>query len=248
MQLRYSILGLLCWFLAACGTVAEAPLQLTPAPTPTPAAEEAPYIYYYSRLHNAFIVERADGTDSFVLGEGVMPEDYGYVTDLQWSPTGRYFAWRGWNSWRYSEIYQPFIVRGDNYRVSLPVELYNYNNIHRYFLHWSPVADIVIIQMDYYDDVLEEYVTLIVIYDVENERQVIRREFRNTRYRLESMWSRNGQAIIVRQTRDELPDRQWQIDLDGTTTYIGYKHVETYESSMMDYNLARTTLFQAIHL
>ncbi|HML22685.1 MAG TPA: WD40 repeat domain-containing protein [Aggregatilinea sp.] len=62
---------------------------------------DAPYIYYYSNVHNAFVIERADGTDTHLLGEGVtgpapvigeLPSAVA-VSGPGWSPSGKWFAW-----------------------------------------------------------------------------------------------------------------------------------------------------------
>ncbi|MCI0711872.1 MAG: hypothetical protein L0154_17075 [Chloroflexi bacterium] len=55
---------------------------------------DAPYIQYYSDYLNAFVIERADGSDSRVLGEGLFPPDAWSVSshDMKWSPSGEWLA------------------------------------------------------------------------------------------------------------------------------------------------------------
>jgi hypothetical protein len=36
------------------------------------SASDAPYIFYYSAALNGFVIERADGTDSRIIGQNVM--------------------------------------------------------------------------------------------------------------------------------------------------------------------------------
>jgi WD40 repeat protein len=55
----------------------------------------APYLYYFSDLAHGFVIERADGTDSRVLAQNVMPPDYTIVAGPGWSPSGKWFAWTG---------------------------------------------------------------------------------------------------------------------------------------------------------
>lgn len=89
--------------------------------SPCQAQEPAnPYIYYYSDTFNAFIIERADGTDTRVLGDGLMPwpeEDQAMEVDGPgWSPSGRWFAWTYAYVDAYggrSEICNPLIVSAD---------------------------------------------------------------------------------------------------------------------------------------
>src|SRR5687767_4111577 len=58
---------------------------------PTPDSR-APHIYFFSGLRNAFVVERADGTDSFLLGEGLVG-GHDELGRVEWSPSGHYFSW-----------------------------------------------------------------------------------------------------------------------------------------------------------
>lgn len=53
--------------------------------------ELAPFIYYEAR--DGYIIERADGTDSHILGEVLTVESTQF--DASWSPSGAWLAWRG---------------------------------------------------------------------------------------------------------------------------------------------------------
>lgn len=79
-----------------------------------------PYVYYFSDTLNAFIIERADGTDTRVLGDGLMALTGGshdiHVAGPGWSPSGRWFVWtaaqvsnsgHGWSG------YRPYVLRAD---------------------------------------------------------------------------------------------------------------------------------------
>jgi hypothetical protein len=62
--------------------------------TPT-TVDDVPYIYYYSGALNGIVIERADGTDSRIIGQGLVDDAasiYG-VQGAGWSPDGRWFAW-----------------------------------------------------------------------------------------------------------------------------------------------------------
>jgi hypothetical protein len=53
-----------------------------------------PYIYYYSNALNAFVIERANGTDSRLLGQNVMPPQRAdLILGPGWSPDGNWLAW-----------------------------------------------------------------------------------------------------------------------------------------------------------
>jgi WD40 repeat protein len=80
--------------------LATALVVLPAVPSPLTASsaaqtEDAPYLYYYSDILKAFVIERADGTDSRTLATNVMPENYNYVSGPGWSPSGKWFAWTG---------------------------------------------------------------------------------------------------------------------------------------------------------
>lgn len=57
------------------------------------AQSDAPYVQYYSRVLGAFVIERADGSDSHLFAPDVMPDEHQAVRILGWSPGGEYFAW-----------------------------------------------------------------------------------------------------------------------------------------------------------
>ncbi len=55
--------------------------------------DEVPYLYYFSREFNAFIVERADGTDRHWLGQGLARENASNIDGPGWSQSGEWLAW-----------------------------------------------------------------------------------------------------------------------------------------------------------
>lgn len=57
-----------------------------------------PYLYYYSRLFGGIIVERADGSDSRLIGADVIPPGTSGIGGPGWSPSGNYFAAYGASS------------------------------------------------------------------------------------------------------------------------------------------------------
>jgi hypothetical protein len=66
---------------------------------------EAPYLYYYSHALNGIVIERADGTDSRIVGQGLIryPKQVFAVSGPGWSPDGRWFAWRTAHHWEWDE-------------------------------------------------------------------------------------------------------------------------------------------------
>lgn len=118
--------------------------------TPTSPAvhaqtSSAPYLYYYSDVLHAFIVERADGTDSHVLAEGVMPPLHEGADGVEidgpgWSPSGQWFGWSLAEESRdnlLSVAPIPYLINLDGRRFDLPAGLTNFA------LAWSPQEDIL---------------------------------------------------------------------------------------------------------
>jgi WD40 repeat protein len=55
---------------------------------------DAPYIYYYSDVLNAFVVERADGTDTHLIAQELMNERTADIRLTDWSPNGEWLVWQ----------------------------------------------------------------------------------------------------------------------------------------------------------
>jgi len=77
-------------------------------------ADNVPYIYYYSNVLNGIVIERVDGTDSRIIGQGLMPESATVVDGPGWSPDGRWFVWRG-----YQPLEFGFYMPQGSYGVSI---------------------------------------------------------------------------------------------------------------------------------
>jgi WD40 repeat protein len=54
-------------------------------------SDTPPYLYYFSPPLNAFVIERADGSESRLLGQGTFEQGTNFATG-EWSPSGRWFA------------------------------------------------------------------------------------------------------------------------------------------------------------
>src|SRR5690349_11466173 len=53
-------------------------------------SSKAPFMYYYSDFVDSWIIERADGTDSRMIGAGLTIND---PFSMEWSHSGEWFAW-----------------------------------------------------------------------------------------------------------------------------------------------------------
>ncbi len=101
-------------------------LLLAVVPITSAQNEPTPYLYYYASTIDALVIERADGTDSRIIGHG-LADDSG----AGWSPSGEWYA-----SVRNEQAHL-IHVSGQNH-WSLPREL-------GYGLRWSPTEDLLFI-------------------------------------------------------------------------------------------------------
>src|SRR5690606_39134918 len=119
-------------------------------------SEAAPYLYYFSEERHAFVIERADGTDSRLLGQGSIPinavgADGADGADGAWSASGEYFAWatrKRWLEWvdprQTNEAEEAFgILRSDGSAVPLDLP----EGIWRHRFAWSPTGDHVLLTL-----------------------------------------------------------------------------------------------------
>ncbi len=101
----------------------------------------APYFYYFA--NNAFIVERADGTDTHVIGGSRMAQTYkdakGYETDGPgWSPSGNWFAWTFAYGNTNATPYKPHVVSIDGSRWVTVLDTLQHAQ-----LAWAPHCDLL---------------------------------------------------------------------------------------------------------
>ncbi len=114
-----------------------APLTANPSTRAQDTAAN-PYIYYYSDLDNAFIIERADGTETRLLAQGLMPDATNGVDGPGWSPSGKWFAWNA----RFYGAYNTqnlgaYAIRADGSRTMT----FPYPDVN---LYWSPSSDLLL--------------------------------------------------------------------------------------------------------
>ncbi len=108
------------------------------------APSEAPYLYYYSDVLNAFVIERADGSDSRMIGQNIMPEVRNLFTGPGWSPSGDWFAWTAYKNrgaiGGYTGPTWSYVVSTHTGEVFDPV-----NGLEEAILSWSPQADYLLV-------------------------------------------------------------------------------------------------------
>jgi hypothetical protein len=104
-------------------------------------ASDAPYIFYYSAALNGFVIERADGTDSRIIGQNVMEQPARNLTGPGWSPSDRWLAW----SVVHPEPYQ--YLPGQGYLINIDGQRFNALDEFQciYSMLWHPTEDILLV-------------------------------------------------------------------------------------------------------
>lgn len=122
-------------------------LVIAPAANAQEGEDEAPYLYYYSTLLNGIVIERADGSDSRVIGGDVMPPETDTVYG-EWSPTGEWFAWRsGVDDGPGYSTRKAWIISADgSNRLTM---LDNLRDVQQ--MAWSPVEDLLFLRDSHSD-------------------------------------------------------------------------------------------------
>jgi hypothetical protein len=98
-----------------------------------------PYLYYYSDYLNAFVVERADGSDSRMIGQGLVPKGDNIFIGSGWSPSGNWFAW--------TSYFNGGAIGGTGESISYVIAtdtgepFKRVNGLANAFLAWSPNED-----------------------------------------------------------------------------------------------------------
>src|SRR5690349_2829285 len=108
------------------------------------SASDEPYIYYYSLPQQAFILERADGTDSRILATYMFPENHENILGPGWSYSGEWFAWTS-NS-QGGTLYDmdvELVNRISGERLTLTPEFGKQHRVDT--MLWSPASDLLLV-------------------------------------------------------------------------------------------------------
>ncbi|MFN8374727.1 MAG: hypothetical protein U0694_17830 [Anaerolineae bacterium] len=120
--------------------------------------EPPPYLYYYTDTLNAFVIERADGSDSRTFGAGLTPSQANVILGPGWSPDGHWFAWQTlYTAGPAGSYLEGFVVNVDNsQRLTLLDEFADIE-----LMNWSPDGHYLLVsgcrQICYRDDHLLSY-------------------------------------------------------------------------------------------
>lgn len=118
-------------------------------------SSDTPYIYYYSDGLNAWVIERADGTDTHILGEGLVqkaPEAYSVAVDGPgWSPSGKWLAFSAQSVFSYPfrgiDDNKPYIISSDG-SSQLPC----IGQLQHAQMAWSPHEDLLLVAANFVKD------------------------------------------------------------------------------------------------
>ena len=129
--------------------------QLLNIQAQNPQDNPVPYLYYYSNFYNAIVVERADGTDTHLVGAGFAPEQTNDALSVGWSTSGRWLAWipRYLGVATYDELYAPIIVDTLSNQPAIEFE----PSLSASYLEWSPTDDWLLMTVSEDSPITEEY-------------------------------------------------------------------------------------------
>ena len=103
---------------------------------------DTPYLYYYSNTLKGIVIERTDGTDSRLLGGGLVDEHVHMTHGPGWSPDGQWFAWQVETSGSfYSNIGKGYAVHIDGEQTLDLLEGFSCV----YSMRWHPTQNILLI-------------------------------------------------------------------------------------------------------
>lgn len=107
------------------------------------SSDDVPYLYYYSNVLKGIVIERADGTDSFILGRGLVEENVQWSRGPGWSTDGTWFAWH--TEPEPSEPLVRTVAKG--YAVSINGQILSILSEFPcvYEMHWHPTDNILLV-------------------------------------------------------------------------------------------------------
>jgi hypothetical protein len=162
---------------------------------------KAPYLYYYADTLSAFVIERADGTDSRTLGAGLIPPPTNHYTvdGAGWSPSGKWFAFSSSSNPRLgvskgdpSLVASGYIIRADGEKV---ISLGQGAVIQ---MAWSPVEDLLFVA--YSEAWGDDYHNHFALFNAEEGKIILTLP---THWNTNWEWSSDGKYIALYYAQDE---------------------------------------------
>lgn len=145
-----------------------------------------PYIYYFSDILHAFVIERADGTDSRVIGEGIIPKNHNAIENAVWSPSGRWFAFSSFHESSHSRTPRQANVISTDGKIAIPFE--------EGWMSWSPVNDLLL-HVTYNNDSAR-----VRLYDFDNYQKIFDQPIKGgpCYYCYGTQWNPDGSQVAIR--------------------------------------------------
>jgi hypothetical protein len=110
------------------------------------AQQPAPYLYYYSNKDNAFVIERADGTDQQLFAKDETPRQKNPlgIEGPGWSPDGKWFAWITTYTAEGVVFRNGHIIGGNSHKNLDVFKLYK--NVYQ--MDWSPDSKYLLLDLN----------------------------------------------------------------------------------------------------
>jgi WD40 repeat protein len=148
-----------------------------------------PYIFYFSHDLKAFVIERADRSESRTLGEGVLKRSSYFqgsflISGPGWSPSGEWLAFTAAEGYRYNVgKYLPYLIRSDGSRT-IPL-----GDLTNPVMVWSPDRDLLLVAAQWQDDPTNENTLVqvcVFLVDPSGNRttMLVNRSYNNSSYSL----------------------------------------------------------------
>ncbi|GIK63887.1 MAG: hypothetical protein BroJett018_16810 [Chloroflexota bacterium] len=190
MTPKYFLQKFIATFLAFCVIVVVLPIPKTSSRYADSTL--APYIQYYSPALGGIVVERADGTDSRILGRGLVPFWHDTVSGPGWSPSGEWFAWTSWQSaFEAATPTNAYVVKTDGSR-----RLTILDDLHSiYTMEWFPNSDWLLVENLINYRFPEPEAVRYYLVDVPNEK--ILQSFTLSSVYTSMEWSSDKQYLLV---------------------------------------------------
>jgi Tol biopolymer transport system component len=160
-----------------------------------------PHFYYYSSAEKAFIVEKADGREKYVLVSFELPVSSSTqgIGGPGWSPSGQWFAWttydlEGGNS---RQLIANVVKRegGNPFSLINPRPRTTGYDVQ---MKWSPVEDQLLVRYSYLD-MNSAFVSDTFLYDPSTQKTTILRFEGSDSASNRIEWSPDGQFIVFYQ-------------------------------------------------
>lgn len=129
------------------------------------AADTTPYIYFYSYTEQAFVVQRADGSDRTVLANYRLLDRHTQIVGAGWSPSANWFTWMSQGAMGGQEPNNVYIVGRVDQQTQ---KVFSEDVAIISEVAWSPTEDLLVVRFGNTSAMVQN----IVIYDPSSGRIV----------------------------------------------------------------------------